>query len=119
MPVPGKVAYDPFRLLEGLYQPVQQQPIEATAAKPDAILMVVGEGVYGQASAVRIPAFHRSECTVVGGGGRLQPDEIKTLARSHARRCRRSFLTACSAGVFSKNGDRLHITRLHYKKLEP
>ena len=43
---------DPFRLLKGLDQPVQQQSVEASVVEPDAILVVLEKSVHGGYSCV-------------------------------------------------------------------
>jgi hypothetical protein len=44
---------DSFRLLKGLDQPVQQQPIKAAVPELDATLVMLEKGVHGTSSVVR------------------------------------------------------------------
>ena len=50
---PIRKMMDSFGLLEGLNEPVQQKPIEASIAELNAILMVLVKGVHGTSSVVR------------------------------------------------------------------
>ena len=51
-----------LRLLKGLNQSVQKNPIKTTVAKFDAILMVFAEGLHRWLLGGQIPGTYRDEC---------------------------------------------------------